>query len=235
MPISSYDTAGSFLLLGCTNGSIYYIGMYTKLLGFYKPLTEVVYTYFWWQPSSSTLHWNLTFHDYCYDTSSVLPFTFLFLSHFQHWIDLQSVSQLLSLKLSILKASSEYHHSSSPGWDGSASHTSTTPSRCLYSFMNWITAQVKGFECLIQSFQGSYSMVVSQGIQNPVRIKVNSTWKCLSKIKIHLVLHFVSQICRSFLWEWRIMIFWWLSFIKILMRTWWRHSASTWHQRRVSQ
>ena len=25
-PISSYDTAGSFLLLGCTNGSIYYIG-----------------------------------------------------------------------------------------------------------------------------------------------------------------------------------------------------------------
>ena len=28
MPISSYDTAGSFLLLGCTNGSIYYIGMY---------------------------------------------------------------------------------------------------------------------------------------------------------------------------------------------------------------
>lgn len=27
MPISSYDTAGSFLLLGCTNGSIYYIDM----------------------------------------------------------------------------------------------------------------------------------------------------------------------------------------------------------------
>lgn len=26
VPISSYDTAGSFLLLGCTNGSIYYIG-----------------------------------------------------------------------------------------------------------------------------------------------------------------------------------------------------------------
>lgn len=25
-PICSYDTAGSFLLLGCTNGSIYYIG-----------------------------------------------------------------------------------------------------------------------------------------------------------------------------------------------------------------
>ena len=24
--ICSYDTAGSFLLLGCTNGSIYYIG-----------------------------------------------------------------------------------------------------------------------------------------------------------------------------------------------------------------
>uniref|UniRef100_A0A915ICI4 BTB domain-containing protein n=1 Tax=Romanomermis culicivorax TaxID=13658 RepID=A0A915ICI4_ROMCU len=27
LPISSYDTAGSFLLLGCTNGSIYYIDM----------------------------------------------------------------------------------------------------------------------------------------------------------------------------------------------------------------
>lgn len=26
VPISSYDTAGSFLLLGCVNGSIYYIG-----------------------------------------------------------------------------------------------------------------------------------------------------------------------------------------------------------------
>lgn len=32
MPISSYDTAGSFLLLGCTNGSIYYIGMYPRLV-----------------------------------------------------------------------------------------------------------------------------------------------------------------------------------------------------------
>lgn len=26
VPISSFDTAGSFLLLGCNNGSIYYIG-----------------------------------------------------------------------------------------------------------------------------------------------------------------------------------------------------------------
>jgi hypothetical protein len=26
LPIASFDTAGSFLLLGCTNGSIYYIG-----------------------------------------------------------------------------------------------------------------------------------------------------------------------------------------------------------------
>lgn len=26
VPITSYDTAGSFLLLGCNNGSIYYIG-----------------------------------------------------------------------------------------------------------------------------------------------------------------------------------------------------------------
>lgn len=27
LPIASFDTAGSFLLLGCTNGSIYYIGI----------------------------------------------------------------------------------------------------------------------------------------------------------------------------------------------------------------
>lgn len=27
VPIASFDTAGSFLLLGCNNGSIYYIGM----------------------------------------------------------------------------------------------------------------------------------------------------------------------------------------------------------------
>lgn len=26
VPIASFDTAGSFLLLGCNNGSIYYIG-----------------------------------------------------------------------------------------------------------------------------------------------------------------------------------------------------------------
>ena len=44
MPISSYDTAGSFLLLGCTNGSIYYIGMYTRLVpqGIFKPFIKVV-------------------------------------------------------------------------------------------------------------------------------------------------------------------------------------------------
>lgn len=30
VPISSFDTAGSFLLLGCNNGSIYYIGNRTK-------------------------------------------------------------------------------------------------------------------------------------------------------------------------------------------------------------
>ena len=28
-PICSYDMAASFLLLGCTNGSIYYIGQYS--------------------------------------------------------------------------------------------------------------------------------------------------------------------------------------------------------------
>ena len=26
VPVTSYDTAGSFLLLGCENGSVYYIG-----------------------------------------------------------------------------------------------------------------------------------------------------------------------------------------------------------------
>ena len=31
VPISSYDTAGSFLLLGCENGSIYYIGEFRHL------------------------------------------------------------------------------------------------------------------------------------------------------------------------------------------------------------
>ena len=34
MPISSYDTAGSFLLLGCTNGSIYYIGKFVIIISF---------------------------------------------------------------------------------------------------------------------------------------------------------------------------------------------------------
>lgn len=31
LPIASFDTAGSFLLLGCTNGSIYYIGKLKSL------------------------------------------------------------------------------------------------------------------------------------------------------------------------------------------------------------
>lgn len=31
VPIASFDTAGSFLLLGCNNGSIYYIGKNTIL------------------------------------------------------------------------------------------------------------------------------------------------------------------------------------------------------------
>ena len=30
-PICSYDAAGSFLLLGCANGSIYYIGEWTNI------------------------------------------------------------------------------------------------------------------------------------------------------------------------------------------------------------
>uniref|UniRef100_A0A665UVZ0 BTB domain-containing protein n=1 Tax=Echeneis naucrates TaxID=173247 RepID=A0A665UVZ0_ECHNA len=33
VPISSYDTAGSFLILGCNNGSIYYIGKMNNNLG----------------------------------------------------------------------------------------------------------------------------------------------------------------------------------------------------------
>lgn len=32
VPISSFDTAGSFLLLGCSSGAISYIGMFQKLL-----------------------------------------------------------------------------------------------------------------------------------------------------------------------------------------------------------
>lgn len=31
VPIASFDTAGSFLLLGCNNGAIYYIGKYPNL------------------------------------------------------------------------------------------------------------------------------------------------------------------------------------------------------------
>lgn len=33
VPITSYDTAGSFLLLGCNNGSIYYIGEWQARTG----------------------------------------------------------------------------------------------------------------------------------------------------------------------------------------------------------
>jgi predicted ABC-type exoprotein transport system permease subunit len=32
VPIASFDTAGSFLLLGCNNGAIYYIGKWPGLL-----------------------------------------------------------------------------------------------------------------------------------------------------------------------------------------------------------
>jgi hypothetical protein len=32
VPIASFDTAGSFLLLGCNNGAIYYIGKWPNLL-----------------------------------------------------------------------------------------------------------------------------------------------------------------------------------------------------------
>ena len=36
-PICSYDTAGFFLLLGCTNGSIYYIGQcYSGIINFLR-------------------------------------------------------------------------------------------------------------------------------------------------------------------------------------------------------
>ncbi|GBN31105.1 BTB/POZ domain-containing protein KCTD3, partial [Araneus ventricosus] len=36
IPITSFDTAGSFLLLGCNNGSIYYIGkcQFSKFMRF---------------------------------------------------------------------------------------------------------------------------------------------------------------------------------------------------------
>ena len=32
VPVTSYDTAGSYLLLGGNNGSIYYIGRWSKTL-----------------------------------------------------------------------------------------------------------------------------------------------------------------------------------------------------------
>lgn len=36
VPIASFDTAGSFLLLGCNNGSIYYIGKnYIQIILYY--------------------------------------------------------------------------------------------------------------------------------------------------------------------------------------------------------
>lgn len=43
VPISSYDTAGSFLLLGCTNGSIYYIGYYYIILTHYFVCNLFIY------------------------------------------------------------------------------------------------------------------------------------------------------------------------------------------------
>lgn len=40
VPISSFDTAGSFLLLGCNNGSIYYIGMSIMLHLIWRKFNE---------------------------------------------------------------------------------------------------------------------------------------------------------------------------------------------------
>lgn len=42
VPITSYDTAGSFLLLGCQNGSVYYIG---KLVIFDNKVFTETYLY----------------------------------------------------------------------------------------------------------------------------------------------------------------------------------------------
>lgn len=44
VPISSFDTAGSFLLLGCSNGSIYYIGL--KLIMFARDVNLINVSYF---------------------------------------------------------------------------------------------------------------------------------------------------------------------------------------------
>ncbi len=41
VPINSYDTAGSFLILGCNNGSIYYIGKVNKYLMYYVLVYKV--------------------------------------------------------------------------------------------------------------------------------------------------------------------------------------------------
>lgn len=45
VPITSYDTAGSFLLLGCNNGSIYYIGEHWAC--FIHEVTETSPSVFW--------------------------------------------------------------------------------------------------------------------------------------------------------------------------------------------
>lgn len=42
VPIMSFDTAGSFLLLGCNNGSIYYIGEWRRIWGAMGVLWVVV-------------------------------------------------------------------------------------------------------------------------------------------------------------------------------------------------
>lgn len=48
VPITSCDTAGSFLLLGCNNGSIYYIGTRTQVYVF--SVCHTVYGFFFFIP-----------------------------------------------------------------------------------------------------------------------------------------------------------------------------------------
>lgn len=59
-----------------------------------------------------------------------------------------------------------------PGWDASPSQVTPPPpsilTTYLYTFVNWITAQVKCFERLIHFFYGLDSLYASHGVQNPL-------------------------------------------------------------------
>ena len=61
-PISSYDTAGSFLLLGCQNGSIYYIGKCHTMEHIFNYL-HLISAIFCYLSIYQMQKFNLSFHD----------------------------------------------------------------------------------------------------------------------------------------------------------------------------